>query len=170
MRLDHVSVTVADLDRSIAFYRDAMGLAFLGRGESDGPDMSEITGLPEVRLEWAEFDLGEAKLLELLRYGSPAASPLEQGTNRPGSGHIGLAVEDIDAVYRRLVSSGVTVRSAPVEITEAGDWHGVRSLYAVDPDGVTIELVERPPVRRVVEVPELDDVRDERTGHPGRSR
>jgi catechol 2,3-dioxygenase-like lactoylglutathione lyase family enzyme len=170
MKLDHVSVTVADLDRSIAFYRDAIGLAFLGRGESDGPDMSEITGLPEVRLEWAEFDVGDGQLLELLRYGSPVGTPLEQQTNRPGSGHIGLAVEDIDAAYRRLQASHVTVRSAPVEISEAGDWHGVRSLYAVDPDGVTIELVERPPLRRVVDVPELDAVPDDRTGRPGRSR
>jgi catechol 2,3-dioxygenase-like lactoylglutathione lyase family enzyme len=169
MRLDHVSVTVADLDRSIAFYRDAMGLPFLGRGESDGPDMSRITGLPEVRLEWAEFDLGGGQLLELLRYGSPVGEPLEQETNRPGSGHVGLAVDDIDAAYRRLVDAGVTVRSAPVQISEAGDWSGVRSLYALDPDGVTIELVERRPVDRVVAVPDLDAVREDRSGRSGAS-
>lgn len=160
-RLDHVSVTVADLDRSIAFYRDALGLPFLGRGGSDGPDISRITGLSEVRVEWAELDLGGGQLLELLRYVSPDGPPLDQGTNRPGSGHIGIAVDDIDAAYRRLVSAGVTVRSAPVAISEAGDWYGVRSLYALDPDGVTIELVERAPSRRVVEVPELDTVHTE---------
>jgi len=48
------------------------------------------------------------------------------------------------------------VRSEPVEIREDGDWDGVRALYAVDPDGVTVELVERPGDRRVVVIPDLD--------------
>ena len=158
IRLDHVSVTCADLDRSISFYRDALGLPFLGRGESDGEDMSQITGLPNVSLLWAEFDLGGAQLLELLQYVSPRGGAVHQRTNEAGSGHIGLAVEGIDAMYRRLVDAGATVRSEPVEISEAGDWHGVRSVYALDPDGVTIELVERPRRPRVVRIPETDAI------------
>jgi catechol 2,3-dioxygenase-like lactoylglutathione lyase family enzyme len=153
-RLDHVSVTCGDLDRSIAFYRDALGLSFLGGGISDGPELSRITGLPGTRLRWAEFDLGGEQLLELLEYVSPRGEPLSQRTCDPGSGHIGLAVGDIETAHARLMAWGAAVRSEPVELTEAGDWHGVRSLYLTDPDGVTIELVERP--RRIVRLPELD--------------
>jgi len=156
VRLDHVSVTCADLDRSISFYRDVLGLAFLGRGESDGEDMSQITGLPGVRLLWAELDLGGGQLLELLEYTSPLGGAIRQQTNEPGSGHIGLAVDGIDALYRRLVDAGATVRSEPVAISEAGDWNGVRSMYVLDPDGVTIELVERPRIERLVELPEAE--------------
>jgi catechol 2,3-dioxygenase-like lactoylglutathione lyase family enzyme len=161
IRLDHVSVTCADLDRSISFYRDVLGLAFLGRGESDGKDLSQITGLPDVRLRWAELDLGGGQLLELLQYTSPVGGAVRQRTNEAGSGHIGLAVDDIDAVYRRLVGAGATVRSEPVEISEAGDWDGVRSMYLLDPDGVTIELVERPSVEILVELPEAEALRTE---------
>ena len=158
IRLDHVSVTCADLDRSISFYRDLLGLAFLGRGESEDADMSRITGLADVRLRWAELDLGGGQLLELLQYTSPVGDPVRQRTNEPGSGHIGLAVDDIDRSYRRLVDAGATVRSEPVAISEAGDWNGVRSMYVLDPDGVTIELLERPRIERVVEIPEADAV------------
>jgi catechol 2,3-dioxygenase-like lactoylglutathione lyase family enzyme len=157
IRLDHVSVTCADLDRSISFYRDVLGLAFLGRGESDGEDVSQITGLPDVRLIWAELDLGGGQLLELLQYTSPVGGALRQRTNEPGSGHIGLAVEDIDRLWRRLVEADATVRSEPVELTEAGDWNGVRSMYVLDPDGVTVELVERPRTQRIVELPEAEE-------------
>ena len=152
-RLDHVSVSCADLDRSITFYRDVLGLPFLGRGETGGQDMSAIAGMADVQLRWAEFDIGAGQLLELLQYLSPTGDPLEQRTNRPGSGHIGLAVQDIRAVHRRLVHHGATVRSEPVAIQEAGDWYGVLSMYALDPDGVTIELVQRVP--EVVEIPDL---------------
>lgn len=162
-RLDHVSVTVSDLDRSIAFYRDTIGLPFLGRGTSDGSDMARLTGFDGARLEWAELDLGGGQLLELVRYRSPEGAPLDQATNRPGSGHVGLSVEDLDAAYARLLTAGAAVRSEPVAIEEDGDWHGVRCLYALDPDGVTIELVERAPARRVVEIPDLDAVRRDRT-------
>jgi hypothetical protein len=53
------------------------------------------------------------------------------------------------------------VRSEPVEINEAGDWDGVRSVYLLDPDGVTIELVERPSVEILVELPEAEALRTE---------
>lgn len=43
--LDHVSISVADLDRSLAFYRDLLGLPVLGRGEESGGDIETITGI-----------------------------------------------------------------------------------------------------------------------------
>jgi len=152
-RLDHISVTCSDLERSIAFYGGLLELPYLGGGESDGPELSTITGLPGTRIRWAEFGLGEDLVLELIEYVSPRGGRVRQRTNDAGSGHIGFAVEDIDAVHRRLAESGAIVRSAPTALTEEGEWHGVRTMYALDPDGVTVELAER--VHRVVHVPDL---------------
>jgi catechol 2,3-dioxygenase-like lactoylglutathione lyase family enzyme len=42
------------------------------------------------------------------------------------------------------VNAGVTVRSGPVLIEDEGDWHGFRCVYALDPDGFTVELLQRP--------------------------
>jgi catechol 2,3-dioxygenase-like lactoylglutathione lyase family enzyme len=152
-RLDHVSVTCADLDRSIAFYRDVLGLPLLGRGDADEPELSVLTGLPGTRLRWAELDLGGGRVLELVEYLHPRGRELRPSVHDAGAGHLALAVEDIEAAYARLVAAGARVRSAPVRLTEEGDWNGVRILYVSDPDGATVELVERP---RVIRLPEAE--------------
>ena len=114
-----------------------------------------------MRLLWAEVDLGGGQILELLQYLSPDGEPLTPDPARPGGTHIGLRVSDIDAMYLRLSQAGVPIRSKPVEIQEEGDGLGVRCLYASDPDGVTIELVERPVVPGPVVVPDLEAARSD---------
>jgi catechol 2,3-dioxygenase-like lactoylglutathione lyase family enzyme len=153
-RIDHVSVTTGSLDRSIAFYRDVLGLPFKDRGEASQPELSTLTGLEDVRVRWAEFDLGGDQLLEVLEYVSPLGDPVEPRPNRPGATHIGLAVDDLTSIAARLVDAGVALSDRPVTLSEDGEWHGVRVLYVRDPDGVSIELVERD--RAAVRIPELD--------------
>jgi catechol 2,3-dioxygenase-like lactoylglutathione lyase family enzyme len=63
--------------------------------------------------------------------------------NAPGRGHIGLEVDGINDLCASLAGAGVQVRSQPVRLTEPGEWFGVRSMYAEDPDGMLIELVDR---------------------------
>jgi catechol 2,3-dioxygenase-like lactoylglutathione lyase family enzyme len=151
IRLDHVSVTTADLERSVAFYCDLLGLPLAGRGESHEPELSALTGLPGVHVRWADVALGGGQLLELLQYLAPEGAPIRPSANDPGATHIGLTVEGLDDLHRRLVEAGVPVRSGPVELQEPGSWSGVRCLYARDPDGVWVELVER---ARVVVLPD----------------
>ena len=82
-------------------------------------------------------------MLELLEYvGAPDGAAL--ALERPGSGHIGLTVDDVDALHNKLVDAGWPVKSDPVELTEPGDWFGARCMTVLDPDGVAVELVERP--------------------------
>jgi diaminopimelate decarboxylase len=145
--VDHVSVTCADLDRSVWFYGTVLGLPLRGRGRSDGPELSVLIGLEGVVLEWAEFRLGNDQILELLRYVSPEGRPVVQRPCDPGSGHVAFEVDAIDPIDARLRAAGLEPRSAPVTIDEPGDWFGCRCLYVADPDGFTIELLERPVVR-----------------------
>ena len=109
-----------------------------------------MTGVPGARLLSADLDLGRGQVLELLEYvgaGEGAALALE----RPGSGHIGLTVDDVDALHNKLVDAGWPVKSDPVELSEPGDWFGSRCMTVHDPDGVAVELVERPRHARAVE-------------------
>ncbi|MEX0755259.1 MAG: VOC family protein [Actinomycetota bacterium] len=142
--LDHVSVTTTDLDASIAFYRDVLGLALLGRGVADEPEIGEIMGAEGAHLEWAECDLGRNQVLELIRFDHPTGRTRRGPLWEPGATHIGIGVDDIEAVHARCASAGIETRSGPVTLTEEGGWNGVRVLYAVDPDGTWIELVQRP--------------------------
>jgi catechol 2,3-dioxygenase-like lactoylglutathione lyase family enzyme len=143
--LDHVSVTSGDLDRSVWFYSELLGLPLRGTGELEGEEIATIVGMPGARIRWAEVGLDRGQLVELLEYLDPGGAPLAQTTADPGSGHLAFEVDDVDQVHAKLVAHGVTVRSGPVKIKDDDPaWHGVRVFYAVDPDGVTVELLQRP--------------------------
>jgi catechol 2,3-dioxygenase-like lactoylglutathione lyase family enzyme len=142
--LDHVSVSCADLESSIAFYSDLLGLRVEARGESEDPELAELMGRERVRIRWADVELGGGQTLELVQFLEPSGPRVARELWSPGATHVGLRVDDLDAVHARLVEAGVRMRSGPVRLTEEGAWHDVRVLYATDPDGTWIELVERP--------------------------
>jgi catechol 2,3-dioxygenase-like lactoylglutathione lyase family enzyme len=160
--LDHVSVSCADLDASIAFYAGLLGLRVEARGESDDPELAALLGRPRARIRWADVEIGQGMILELVEFLEPAGSPVVRDLWNPGATHVGLRVDDLDAVHARLLEAGVRLRSGPVRLTEEGAWHDVRVLYAIDPDGTWIELVQRPePAVTILHEDEGDAIRIE---------
>lgn len=151
---DHVSVTTSDLDSSVAFYAGHLEMSVLDSGESEGSELDELLGMEDVRIRFADLDLGEGRVLELIQFVQPTGTPVSKEQWDPGATHIGLRVSDIDSLHDRLRDSGFRVISKPVRLTEEGAWDGARVLYAVDPDGTWVELVQRP------DVPQKGVVRD----------
>jgi catechol 2,3-dioxygenase-like lactoylglutathione lyase family enzyme len=142
--IDHAGIAVASLEAALHFYRDLLGLRVTDEGEDGGPELDAITGLSGVRMRYAELDLGAGQLLEVIEAIAPAGTRLTQGPVDPGATHLALRVDDVDAVYARLAAAGVTVPGRPTTISAAGAWHGTRCVYVEDPDGHTVELVQRP--------------------------
>lgn len=142
--LDHVSVTVADLDRSLRFYQGLLGISLLGRGEDDGPPVSGPTEVSPSRFRYADLDLGMGQILELLQYLEPLYEPVVTTPFAPGGGHVGLRVTDLDGTLDRLRTAGVLPRFQPIRVDSPAWWAGARVVYVSDPDGTTVELVERP--------------------------
>jgi catechol 2,3-dioxygenase-like lactoylglutathione lyase family enzyme len=140
---NHVSVTCADLDRSLHFYHQLVGLPILDSGEVASPDHTTIIGLGEVRLRFAELALGDNAFLELFEYVEPRGVPAPSRTCDPGNTHFAVTVGDIRATYGTLTEAGVATRSAPVTLSR-GAWRGAHVFYALDPDGVTVEFIEFP--------------------------
>jgi len=143
--IHHTSFTVSDMERSLAFYRDVLGLEVILDQESTAEYLARITGFPGARLRIVHLRLprGSDHVLELMEYREPVGRPVELRTCDPGSAHLCFCTDDIHAAYARLVALGVSVRSAPVPIT-AGRNAGGYSLYFLDPDGITLELFQRP--------------------------
>ena len=54
---NHFNVTVSDMDRSLGFWQDLLGLELLGRGVVEYPHLDRIVGLENTRIEWAELAL-----------------------------------------------------------------------------------------------------------------
>jgi catechol 2,3-dioxygenase-like lactoylglutathione lyase family enzyme len=123
-------VNVSDMSRSVAFYRDILGLSL--KFESPG---------------WSEFHTGATTLaLHLIRarVGGEGRVPAEPVA---GTCSIGFSVEDLAATHRELVARGAQFVLAPTE--QANE--GIRLTVCTDPDGLTISFAEpltREPLRR----------------------
>lgn len=139
----HFSVTVGDIERSIAWYTEALGLEVISRQRNDNAYTRALVGMDDALLEIAFLSLPGAGVLELIEYVQPRGEPAELATNRPGVAHIAFEVADIDAALRRLAEFGTLPLSPPVEI-DRGANAGVRACYLRDPDGFTIELMQPP--------------------------
>jgi catechol 2,3-dioxygenase-like lactoylglutathione lyase family enzyme len=138
--LHHVGLTVGDMERSLAFYNGLLGLRVADRGVISGPEIEELIGKPGAELKTADLELGEGRLLELLE-GADGAD-LAPADDRV---HFGVTVEDVHATYERLIDAGVVVRGRPVTLNDAGPlWVGVTAIYATDPDGITVEVMQLP--------------------------
>ena len=140
----HVGVTVADMDRAVAFWEDLLGTASRDRRVLQGPQLGTMVGYPGIRIESCWVDLPDGVALELLRYLDRDEEPYDPGTAHPGNVHVCLRVDDMDAAHAHAVDCGATAVSArPIDVA-AGPRAGSRLAYLRDPDGVTIELVQEP--------------------------
>jgi len=142
LRLDHVSLTVSDIDRSLAFYHGLLKIPVLGRGEEEDGGAAAILGLKSVHFQYADLDLGSGQILELLRFVRPK-KPARPHTRGAKNGHFGLRVDDLELTLSRLRRSGFSPRTDPVVLDQPRWWRGATCVYVTDPDGATVELVER---------------------------
>jgi diaminopimelate decarboxylase len=142
--VDHVSLTVDDLDRSVGFYCGLLGLTLHDRGRLEPELIEQMTGMPNAEVDYADVDLG-SRILELLHHRTAAAHrPVASRQERPESVHIGLRVDDAAAVHGRLTAAGFAPLSPPRTLPDDGSgWSGSIVFYVRDPDGVMLEIVER---------------------------
>ena len=140
---DHTGITVANLERSLAFWRDVLGFELSHRPHQTGSLASEITGVPGAEISIAVLK-GYGHKIELLEYLAP---PDRQHVRpRPcdvGSVHVGFQVDNLDAVLNAIAASGWKSAGQPQTLT-AGPNAGKRVVYVRDPDGTTIEFMQPP--------------------------
>jgi lactoylglutathione lyase len=141
----HLGLTVSDIERSVRFYRDLLGLNLIRRRSAAADYLDRQTGYRGVRLEAASFQLAPAggPGLELVQYVTHAGEATDPATNRPGNTHLCFRVDDIQRAYDALRAQGVRFRTAPVAIT-AGPNQGGFAVYLSDPDDYTLELFQPP--------------------------
>jgi catechol 2,3-dioxygenase-like lactoylglutathione lyase family enzyme len=156
--LDHVAFAVSDLDRSLHFYRDLLGLEFILRRVWDEEYVRQMVGIPDAVLDIALLKLpgdkgspldengkfvpakGDA-MLELIEYRQPKGRAVDSQVYTPGNAHLGMLVDDMDALYERLVAEGVQFISPPMT-SVAGPNKGRKTVYLRDPDGIVVQLMQ----------------------------
>jgi lactoylglutathione lyase len=111
---------VSDMNRSVAFYRDLLGLKL--RFQSPG---------------WTEFDMGTTTFA---LHGAMPAAGVRIQSEEPiaGTASIGFGVENVDRSYQELKARGVQFVMPPTD----RDAEGIRLAILLDPDGLAISLAE----------------------------
>ncbi len=141
----HTSFTVANLDKSVAFFRDLLHLELVYTREIRDDYFGRIVGFPGCTVKAALLRIPNANHhVELFEYVSPPGQSYQPRPCDPGSSHISLLVDDLPALYKQLHSKGVTFVSEPIKLT-AGPSQGGYGLYLRDPNGILIELFQPPP-------------------------
>ncbi len=140
---DHTGFTVANLERSLSFWRDVLGFELSHRAHHTGELASEVTGVPGAEILIAVLK-APGHRIELLEYLAPPDR--KRIAPRPcdvGSVHVALTVDDLDAILKVIAASGWEPAGKPQTLT-TGPNAGKRVAYVRDPDGTTIELMQRP--------------------------
>ncbi|GAB3269493.1 VOC family protein [Kineosporia babensis] len=146
----HFSFTVADLDRSVEFYAGLLGFQLIHRQAQNNEYTRRLVGYPDADLRVAQLAVpGQPRGrsghdLELVEYRQPRGEGFgPHHRHRPGAAHLALCVPDAPGEHARLTRAGVRFVSEPQRIT-AGINTGGFTCYFLDPDDITLELVQPP--------------------------
>jgi catechol 2,3-dioxygenase-like lactoylglutathione lyase family enzyme len=141
--LHHGALRVRDLDASLRFYRDGIGLALLMDHEFEGP-WRELFDAPADRLRsvfLGDPEHPDAGIVELVAFTEPPSGAALPSTADPGFLLLSFFV-DVDATLARLAKLGFDAPPRRVEVP--GPRAPVAMATVRDPDGVLIELVGAP--------------------------
>jgi glyoxylase I family protein len=135
----HTALSVSDLDRSIRFYCDLLGMKLDWRIDHRKSEaLEKVVGLKNVNVSYAMLS-GWGGRLELFQYHTPVGQPYppDKPVSDKGITHFAFQVEEIDALYEKLLGRGVRFNTPPQVIRE-----GVKATYLHDPDGIILELIQ----------------------------
>lgn len=143
----HAGLAVADIDRSLGFYRDALGLEVDSDTTRDREELEPVREIIGVDAETVRVLFlrvpGSETMVELFEYEGIEQSSAAGPPWNLAAAHICLFVDDLDPIYERLRAGGYETLRPPFAI-RTGPHAGAKALYAVDPDGAHVELYQRP--------------------------
>ncbi len=145
------TVVVANLERSLAFYRDLLGMDVFFQGDIGNPGASGVTavdctGLRMVVLSVAGSELGMVGLMEI--HGAKPALEATRWDTRLKTGEAILVIptENMRSLHEKMVAAGVCVVTPPTRIV-VPDRSEVHEMMVRDPDGMVVNLIQRGPLR-----------------------
>lgn len=141
----HAGITVLDMERSLRFYRDLLGLRVVSDRITREVYVRRIVGLePDaIRIAFLEVP-GSNSFIELLEYRGAQGRDVRALPADAGSAHTCLLTPAIDVVDRTLRDAGFSARSERPIAISAGPNVGALAVYFADPDGHWVEFLQRP--------------------------
>ena len=135
LRSHHTGIVVTDLEESVSFYRDTLGLSVADEFTLSGEGIATAIDADGVTGDFAHLDAGD-HVVELVEYDPAGDDTRADAVSQLGAKHVGFSVDDADAFCENLPEDVDTV-SGPQQ-TESG----ATILFFEDPDGNFLEVVE----------------------------
>jgi len=137
---------VADLDKSLEFYRGALGLdVTVNQPFSPSPAIMKLGDTPGAQSRYVALKVPGSDLgIELIEYKDIDRRPQHPKFVDPGAANMALRVRDINTIYEKLQKLGTTILTKggkPVSIANGGGAY----LFVQDPDGFVVELSQGTP-------------------------
>ena len=145
--VDGVSMVVADMDRSVAFFTDVLTFQKISDIELTGSDYERLEGVFGLRLRIVGLKLGDERL-DLMQFIAPEGRPVpvDSRSNDRWFQHVAIIVSDMSRAYPRLREH--KVRHASTGPQRLPDWNknagGIEAFYFKDPDGHSLEILAFP--------------------------
>lgn len=137
-RVNHTGISVRDMARSLAFYRDLLGLELIFDSDVDDvPPLSAVVGMDNARGRVAWLRAGDT-MIELWQWDHPEGRPLPDDYRPADKGvtHYALETDDVDGLYQRIVDAGFHANTEPLDL----GLH--KTTYVRGPDDEIIEILE----------------------------
>ena len=144
--MNHTGFVVNDMERSLAFYHDLLGLEIERDAILEGKFISQVVGFPNTKLRGVYLGLGDMRhSLELIQYLNPPgyrSASIER--NAIGASHLGIIVDNVEVFYQKLSQNGCQFVNPPAFRDSPYPW-ARKACYLSDPDGNWLEAIERSP-------------------------
>ncbi len=137
-RVNHTGISVADMERSLTFYRDLLELEVIFDSDVRPNDrLSKVVGMDEARGRVVWLRAGDT-MIELWQWDHPDGRPLPDDYRPSDKGvtHYALETDDVDALCDRVVAAGYHANTSPQDL----GLH--KTTYIKGPDDEIIEILE----------------------------
>ena len=135
----HTGIVVTDMERSLRFYRDLLGLEPVIDFTEESEYMDTLCALKEVRLRMVKLVAEDGGMIELLQYLShPQQRPEGNTLCEIGPTHVAFSVDDVEKLYADWSAKGIQC-NCPPQTSPDGK---ARLFFCQDPDGTFLEIVE----------------------------
>ena len=137
-RVNHTGISVSNMERSLAFYRDLLEMeVILDSDVSENEPLSQVVGMDKAqgRVVWLRVG---ADMIELWQWDHPEGKPLPEGYAPADKGvtHFGLETDDVDGLCERVIAAGFHANTQPKDL----GLH--KTTYIKGPDNEIIEILE----------------------------
>jgi len=138
--IHHTSFTVSNMEKSVAFYRDILGMKVSWDSAAAGANLKgeaadNVTNCPGSELRIVFLVTGNSRI-ELVQYNPAGKQQADNNSNDTGSAHVCFKTDSIEEFYKRLLANKVRVHCRPQQLDSA------KVMYFRDPDGIILEAAQ----------------------------